>query len=114
MSKYVLSALTALAALGFAASVNASPRNDSETVSVTISLADLDLSSHAGAQVAFSRIKSAARSVCGEAASPMEGFYGAYRQCVIGATDSAVERLGNPIVAAMNGGQGQSTTLASR
>lgn len=113
MTKYVLSALTALAALGFAASVNAAP-NDPDSVSVTIQLADLDLSSNAGAQVAFSRIKSAAKAVCGEAASPREGLFGPYRQCVQGATDRAVDRLGNPIVAAMNGHGGQPTTLASR
>lgn len=114
MTKYLLSALTALATLGFAASVNASPSNDQDTVSVKVQLADLDLSSNAGAQIAYGRIKSAAKAVCGEPASPLEAITGVYRQCVNDATSRAVDRLGNPIVSAMNGNGNHPATFASR
>ena len=114
MTKSVMSALTALAALGFAASVNAAPPTDQDTTSVTVKLADLDLSSNAGAQVAYGRIRSAAKAICGEPASPIEAISGVYRQCVDGSTRRALDRLGAPMVSAMNGRGAQPTTFASR
>jgi UrcA family protein len=113
--KYRLSAAIVAAALGLAASAySASAGSDPDKVSVTVKLADLNLGAHSGAQAAFRRIRFAAQSICGEQPAPMElGVGQQYRQCVDTAVRGAVERLGNPIVAAI-GHVGSGATFASR
>src|SRR5438552_18658101 len=62
--KSVITALVA-ACLGFAGVSQAAPAADSETVSVTVSIADLNVRSEAGAGAALRRIRVAARTVRG-------------------------------------------------
>ena len=72
ISPNAFSSLIAAGAIAFlgagapaAAEAHAGPQ---ERVTVEVSVADLDLSSEAGARVALGRIKSAAREVCRDAA----------------------------------------------
>ena len=113
----VLPMIVAVAAIGCAAGSHAAssshPAYASETVSVRVKLADLDLASSAGAAAGLRRIHNAAKEICG----PDESFGGfemgrVYRACVKDSVDRAVARLDNPIVAALNGGR-QSAVLAS-
>ncbi|HEY2178395.1 MAG TPA: UrcA family protein [Caulobacteraceae bacterium] len=114
--KLIVTTVAAMGALAYAVSSHAAPSSDSDTVSVTVSLAGLDMASQAGGHAALQRITGAARIICGEAPSPVDLSGGpAYRACMKTAIDRAVDTLGNPIVTALNGGhQDLATFLASR
>jgi UrcA family protein len=63
------------------------------------SAADLNLGAAAGADALLNRIESAAREGCGHSYGRMElREYFVRRQCVRGAMDRAVTRLGNRLV----------------
>ena len=109
--------IAAVAAIGCAAGIHAAPSSHpiyaSETVSVRVKLADLNLATPAGAAAGLRRIHIAAREACG----PDEGFAffelrRIYQRCVDDSVDHAVDRLGNPIVSALNGGH-RSAVMAS-
>jgi UrcA family protein len=110
-TKTTLTTLATLAALGFAAGGHAAPAtgllSDSAATSAKVSVADLDLGGDAGAKAVLQRIHDAARNVCADELNPL-----ACRDDTIG---RAVASLGNPVVTALNGGQGRAATiLASR
>ena len=109
--------IAAVAAIGCGAGVHAASASHqaygSEVVSVRVKLADLDLANPAGAAVGLRRIHQAAKEICGSEPSFGDLDMGRiYRACVDDAVDHAVDRLGNPMVAALNGGRG-SAVLAS-
>lgn len=67
LSSLIAASALAILGAGFPAAAE-TPAGPQERVSVEVSVADLDLSSEAGARVAVGRIKSAAREVCRDAA----------------------------------------------
>lgn len=66
-----------------------------EPSSVRVSVRDLDLRSHAGAVTAYSRIRNAARSVCGPVDIALPEEKAAWDRCVDKAIGSAVAKLGD-------------------
>lgn len=60
----------------------------------TVSLKDLDLSTHAGAVTAYWRIRNAARSVCGTVDTALAEEKAAWNKCVDDAISAAVSKLG--------------------
>ena len=119
-AKSPLAILPALAALGCAAAVHAAPAavssSDPAVLRIAVSVADLNLSSRAGAKTALQRIHVAAKTVCGE-----EPDIGAverrslYDACIRTSSDRAVASLDSPIATAMNGGgRSQAMVVANR
>jgi UrcA family protein len=110
-----LTAVSAALALGFSACGQSAAAQNTETVSVKVSFADLNLSTEAGAKIMLQRIRNAAKEVCGtESDDPIDRMF-EYLPCVNGTTDRAVARFHNPIVTALNSGKNasQPTALAS-
>ncbi len=106
-AKSTLGALTALAALSFAAAGHAAASSNDDTISVTVRYGDLNLDNMVDAQVMMKRIRSAAHRVCSDVS---DRFDLAMRgpKCIDTTVNNAVARLGAPIVTAMNSGHPQS------
>jgi UrcA family protein len=98
MNRLIASALAALALAGMAAP---SALAEKRTVSMTISYADLDLASPAGAKSMLNRLQKASRKVCGTSThrSPEEMTWA--KACMTDAMSSAVSRLNAPTVSAL-------------
>lgn len=117
LTKTLFAAAAALA-LGLAAEAQAAPPRplpDPEIVSEKVSLADLDLNRQAGAAMALSRIRGAARRVCG--GEPSRWAMNAvmlYRECRRDAADRAVARLDHPLVTALNARKPAGVIMAHR
>jgi UrcA family protein len=114
--KIIVTTVAAMGALAYAISTHAATFADSDTVSVKVSVADLDLGSQAGAAVALRRINNAAKIVCGDE-PPIRDMDrgGDYHTCMTTTVGRTVDSLGNPIVSALNGGHRElATFLASR
>ena len=117
-AKSLTAILPALAALGCAAAVHAAPvaapASDPSVMSVTVPVADLNLSNHAGAKTALQRIHAAAKTVCGE--EPDIGAIARislYDACIRTSTDRAVASLDSPIATALNGGAHSSAMVVA-
>ena len=119
-AKTSLAILSVVAALGCAAAVHAAPvsvsSSDPGVMSITVSVADLNLDNRAGAKTALQRIHAAAKTVCGQ-----EPDIGAverlsmYDSCIRTSTERAVASLDSPTATAMNGGgQASSIVVANR
>jgi UrcA family protein len=118
-AKSSLAILPALAVLGYAAAVHAEPvavsTSDPSVMSITVPVADLNLSARAGAKTALQRIHAAAKAVCGQ-----EPDIGAverlslYDACIKTSTDRAVASLDSPVATALNGGRPAMTVVADR
>lgn len=113
----MLSTIAAVAAMGCAAGSHAAPAPrqvyGSEYVSVRVRLADLDLASPAGAEAGLRRIHNAAREVCGpDSDSEFFEMRRIHEACMDDVVSRAVDRLGNPVVSALNGGR-RSAVMAS-
>jgi UrcA family protein len=65
-----------------------------EPHAVRVSVADLDLTTHAGAVTAYRRIRNAARSVCGTVDRIFPEERAAWDRCVDEAVGTAIARLG--------------------
>ena len=113
---------TFAAVAGFAALVSAAahaapasnPTSDVVTVSKTVSVADLDIGSPAGANAALARLRYAAKAACDPGGTPLDGGT-QYRACVSDAVDRAVASLGSPVLTAINSGHDQTAAvLAAR
>ena len=73
-----------------------------ETATTTVHFADLDVTSHDGAQHLFLRLKNAAVSVCGDANDPVElDERNGILQCQQKAVEQAVERIDRPLLTAI-------------
>jgi UrcA family protein len=91
---------------GNTASVSASPVSSAGSRSLRISVADLDLSTPAGTQVARDRIHAAARRLCSQLGNMDDlGHQPQFVACVERTTAEAWQRLQGPAVAAVNGGR---------
>ncbi len=78
-------------------------RVESDTVSLSVSLADLDLSTRWGAREAAHRIRAAAREACTEVEErypkDVEGEHGCYAPAVRNAMAEVQDQVGYPILA---------------
>ena len=100
------------------AAASMSPAFAGTPAQAKVAYADLDLSTKAGARVLLSRIDVAANEACGKQIHspllPRESAF--HRECVNDAVSNAVQRIGSPLVTALNGEtQAQaSVSLAAR
>ena len=110
--------LAVLAALGCFVAVHAAPAStssrDPAATSVTVSVADLDLSSRAGAKTALRRIHAAAKTVCGEEPDlrAIERM-SLYAACIRTGSDRAVAALDSPVATALNTGGSSASVLVA-
>lgn len=84
-----------------------------DNVMVSVSVADLNLATEAGARTALGRLKVAAREVC----SPEPGIaelarWQRYETCVRGKVDKAVAEIGSPLMASLTRHRAASSSLA--
>jgi UrcA family protein len=115
-TKTFLTALTAIAALGFASAGQSAFAQSDDGASIKVQYADLNLSSDAGAKVMLQRIRHAAKSVCGpEPTSSIDRVATAHARCVKTAVSRTVSQLDSPMVTALYSGAlgAAPTTLAS-
>jgi UrcA family protein len=75
----------------------------SDARSTTVSYADLDLSSAAGAQTLYQRIQLAARKVCGHPGADVIE-QGIWKSCYRTAVGEAVRKVNNPQLTAVHSG----------
>ncbi|HLZ83135.1 MAG TPA: UrcA family protein [Caulobacteraceae bacterium] len=111
-SKTTFAAIAAISLFaGVSTASAATPSGD--TVSVTISYNDLDLSTNAGARAMFARITHAAGEICGTQPDPqLLDAQKAYKGCMSSVTEHAVAKLGSARVSAVASRQ-PLTTVAS-
>ncbi len=118
-AKTLLTSFALIASVGFASAALAAPAGgavtDPDTVSVKVTIGDLNLGDGDGAATALRRIHSAAGSICGPRpyALDLEGV-AAYRQCMTATVGKAVASLGSPAVTALYEGQKAMVLTASR
>ncbi len=76
--------------------------SEAVTKSITVSYADLNLASAAGANALYQRIRGAAHKVCTlDNESPYEVQGLAKRKCIVGAIDQAIMKVNSPVLVAM-------------
>ena len=101
-SSHLLLALAALACALGTAPVSATPSAEGGR-SVTVSYADINLSSPAGATVLYGRINRAASLFCGAGPNPADlGRRVIWRACVDGAVANAVANVDSPRLTALH------------
>ena len=111
--------VAALTTAGLAADVSASPvftpTSNPDLNAETVSLTGLDLHSEQNAKLALSRIRQAAKDVCGVPADAGPIWANDRpNNCVIDAVNRAVAELDDPMVTALNSGHGgRSAQLAA-
>jgi UrcA family protein len=76
--------------------------DQTEHVSATVSLSDLNLSTREGATAMRHRIRSAARALCGEQPDIGEPAFADWRSCINDATRKAVARVDARMVIAQS------------
>jgi UrcA family protein len=81
----------------------------SAPVSIKVSYADLNLSSTAGANALYGRIKSAAKQACGYEGSSLTDIR-LWRRCVHEAVDDAVGRVNSPLLTQVHTGTSPTVT----
>ncbi len=91
--------------------LGATPALAQDPASVKVSYRDLNLSTIAGAQALYGRIKTAARSVCGYEGRNLfdQSFWNA---CYRGAITDAVAKVNSPLLTAVHTGRPVDTTVA--
>jgi len=107
MSKTIKTAVRRIALSGIATifcafatgSVNAEPGE--QTYSKKVSYAGLNLSSQAGAEILYGRIKSAARDVCGGRDPVLRGSI-TRTPCYRDAVSNAVAQVNSPVLSALH------------
>jgi UrcA family protein len=95
---------------GLSASVEAA---DQDVPTKTVKFADLNIANLAGAKVLYSRIRAAARDVCGASAGSDPILRGAVRACIDKAIDKAVNDVNAPVLTSLRFGSGE-VRLASK
>jgi UrcA family protein len=111
MNTYTISGFTfrTFALVSALAVLGASPAFADETArSVKVSYADLDLSTQAGAATLYSRIRGAARTVCGDDDLPYTHW--AWKKCFNEAVGNAVAKVNNPQLTALHQGKSPAVT----
>lgn len=105
---------SALLACALAAGTASAARPGEETVSVKVRFGDLDISKIEGATRLYSRIKRAARTVCGmDNIQPEEQFYSHWKPCYEQAIATAVASVNSPMLTAVHSGKANQPQLAS-
>jgi UrcA family protein len=92
--------------LGIDVAWSATPSNGR---SVTVSYADLDLSSPAGAKALYGRIQAAAKQVCGHAGADVIE-QGIWKSCYRSAVGDAVRKVNDPLLTAVHTGKPAAVT----
>jgi len=117
-AKTAIASLAAVAALGCAGTSHAAATtgsSDPAAMSVSVSIADLNLASPAGAKAVLARIHTAARTICGDEPDIRMGErFALYQSCVKTTVGRTVASLDAPLVTAMNGGQGAIVVASDR
>lgn len=85
-----------LLSFGVSTSAFAAPIRAPEVATRTVRIADLDLSTAAGVQTLYGRIKEATRIVCRHELSRLE------HECRARAIENAVKDVGSPLLASMH------------
>ena len=82
---------------------------DDGTRSIKVGYSDLDLTTQAGADTLYHRIRGAARQVCGYDGS---SFWDqrSFRNCFNGAVGNAVATVNNPLLTALSAGKSPAMT----
>jgi UrcA family protein len=97
-----LVALTAVSCTLGAGRAFAAPETE-EVRSVTVSYADLNLSTVAGARSLYHRIQGAARTVCPQEGVRDLGRYYGWKRCYEGAIANAVAKVNSPLLTEVHG-----------
>jgi UrcA family protein len=113
MNRKIVSSFAAAAvALAFGATTaGAAPAGQ---VSIRVQVADLNLQSPAGAQVALRRIGKAAEAICGDEQDTRDlGRRALFQACVRSVVDETVANAHSPTLTALNGGPAANPTLVA-
>jgi UrcA family protein len=103
--KTINSSFRSFALVSVLAVLGASPTLAGEpSRSIKVSYADLDLSTAAGAATLYSRIRSAARQVCGPEGVIYYDMRG-WKRCFNGAVSDAVTKVNSPRLTALHEGK---------
>lgn len=130
MHRYLLSTIAVFAVMGTTlasaaqdevrvrkqSGISATQKTGSESTSVSVGYADLDLREAAGAKTLYIRLKAAARKVCNPAAGRDLRDRRDWNDCYANAIEGAVAATGSPAVAAVHGeqtGKGRGVRIAS-
>ena len=102
--------LLALAAIGSSSACADSPTaSRADTLSARVSLAGLDISTPAGARMAYDRLTAAAEHLCAQLSSDHKSaFRETYAECVHETLADAVRKLGAPALVAVAGARNAS------
>jgi UrcA family protein len=107
--------LAALAAAAISSGAAQAARPDPDTLTVRVSLADLNLAGEPDAAIALRRINAAAKSICGDQPAIVElGRMALHSACMRSTVGRAVATLNSPVVTALYTGARGSSALASR
>lgn len=105
----------AVSALAFAAMATPLAAKETSRNAVTLSYADLDLTSEAGANALLRRVDRAARQVCGITHAQRGLFQRQRRQCVAETVGETVAKIDAPVVTQMHATrEGQRMIFAAR
>ena len=105
--RYTFVSLLAAAAIAAPAIGSAAPPRQLDNSSVTVSYADLDINSEAGAKVLYSRLKRAAEQVCGTRSNTINGSLAQTlraRECFRDALEASVEKLDSDVLEGIHAG----------
>jgi UrcA family protein len=105
---------SALLTCALAAGTASAAKPWEQTSSVKVTYGDLDISKVEGATRLYSRIKRAARNVCGaDFMQPEEQFYINWKPCYEQAIATAVARVNSPMLTAVHTGKASEPQLAA-
>lgn len=96
---------SSLIALAFAGSLAATAQAQAQTATMTVRVGDLDVNGAAGAQIAYARIRLAARVFCGDHGIRDTDQFLLERACFERMTGKAVTALSAPLVTALHEGR---------
>jgi UrcA family protein len=91
--------------------LGATPALASDPASIKVGYSDLNLTTVAGAQTLYKRIKGAARTVCGYEGRNLTDE-SAWNSCYRGAIADAVAKVNSPLLTAVHTGRPVDTTVA--
>jgi len=101
-TRHFILSLTAAVVCSLTSFANAQAGPNGDVPKITVSLADLDVSKPAGANVLYGRIRGAARAVCGLYDSRLLVMIALSRACYRSAVDNAVAQINQPLLTAVH------------
>jgi UrcA family protein len=99
--KFRLTIMTAVAVVGLSAGIATVQADESNAPSQAVSYAGLNLDSDVGARMFYTRVQSAAKSVCSAYGGRDLGLAERYKSCIDNAVGSAVNQANNSKVTAL-------------